>query len=339
VGGLPRYIVQRLLLTVPMLLILLTAVFLILRVMPGDPVRAVLGGGNVSPQLIAEYRHKMGIDRPIPVQYVEYISRVFRGDFGESFSTFKPVLSELFHYFPATLELALCSLLFASLFGFCTGVLAATRADRPLDHVVRVFHIGSFAVPIFWLGLMLQVIFAVKLGWFPVATRLGGQVQYVFQSRTGLYLLDALLSGNIQWIVDVLKHLALPAITLGFAQAGLIGRISRASMLEVLDADYITTARAKGLSERIVVLSHALRNALIPIVTVFGLEFAILMGGAVLTETVFSWPGVGSYLVRAIEGRDWWAIQGSVVFIALFISVINLIVDLLYSLIDPRVRY
>ena len=338
-GGITRYALQRLLLTIPMLLILLTLVFLILRVMPGDPVAAMLGGRNVSPQLMDEYRHKMGVDRPIPVQYIEYLGDIVRGDFGDSFSTSKPVVSEIFLRFPATLELAFFGLLFSWIFGFGTGLLAAVRVDRPIDHVVRIFHIGSFAMPLFWLGLMLQVIFAVKLGWLPVATRIGGRIAFTFQSKTGFYLLDAILSGNGKVILDVAKHLVLPSVTLGFAQAGLLGRMTRASMLEVLDADYVTTARAKGLKERIVVLRHALRNALIPIVTVFGLQFAILMGGAVLTETVFSWPGIASFLVRSIEARDWPAIQGAIVFIAIFISVINLAVDIAYSFIDPRVRY
>jgi len=186
---------------------------------------------------------------------------------------------------------------------------------------------------------MLQVFLAVKLGWFPVAGRVGGRIAFTFNSITGFYLLDSMLSGNTKIMVDVAKHLVLPAITLGFALSGLLGRMSRASMLEVLGEDYVKTARAKGVKERIVIMSHALRNALIPIVTVFGLQFAILMGGAVLTETVFSWPGVASFLVRSIEGRDWPAIQGSIVFIAIFISIINLIVDISYSIIDPRVRY
>jgi len=338
-GGTARYIIQRLLLTIPMLLILLTFVFLILRVMPGDPVSAMLGGRNVSPQLMDEYRHKMGVDRPILVQYGTYLAGILRGDFGDSFRTNKPVVKELFTRFPATLELALFGLTFAGIFGFGTGLIAAVRADRPIDHTVRIFHIGSFAMPLFWLGLMLQVIFAVKLGWLPVASRLGGRMAFTFKSITGFYLLDSFIGGNGAVIADVAKHLVLPSITLGFAQAGLLGRMTRASMLEVLDMDYITTARAKGLRERVVVFAHALRNALIPIVTVFGLQFAILMGGAVLTETVFSWPGIASFLVRSIEARDWPAIQGSVVFIAIFISIINMIVDITYSFIDPRVKY
>jgi len=338
-GGIGRYIMQRLLLTIPMIFILLTAVFLLLRVMPGDPVSAMLGGRNVAPELLAEYRAQWGFDKPILVQYGEYISGVFRGDFGNSSRSGKPVLQELFNRFPATVELGIFGMIVAGILGFSTGLIAATRADRPLDHTVRIFHIGSFAMPLFWLGLMFQVFFSVQLGWFPVAGRLGARMTWTFQPITGFYVLDAILRWDSAALLDVLRHLALPAITLGIALTGLMGRITRASMLEVLDADYVTTARAKGLRERIVVLSHALRNAMIPIVTVFGLQFAVLMGGAVLTETVFSWPGIASFLVRSIEARDYYAIQGAVVFIALFISVINLLVDVFYSVIDPRVRY
>ena len=338
-GGIGRYVIQRILLTIPMIFILLTVVFLLLRVMPGDPVTAMLGGKNVSAEVIAEYRTKLGFDQPIYVQYARYLSDLMRGDFGESTRTGKPVLQELFLRFPATIELGLFGMLVAGIFGFSTGLLAATKADRPVDHGVRVFHIASFAMPLFWLGLMLQVIFAVKLDWLPVASRLGGRMAFTFKPITGFYVLDAIVRWDGKALADIVRHLVLPAITLGVALTGLQGRITRASMLEVLDMDYITTARAKGLRERVVILQHALRNALIPIITVFGLQFAVLMGGAVLTETVFSWPGIASYLVRGIDARDYYAIQGSVVFIALFISTINLIVDICYSAVDPRVRY
>jgi len=337
--GLFKYILQRVLLTIPMVLILLSVVFLVLRLMPGDPVLAMLGGRNVSPELIEQKRHEMGLDKPLSVQYIEYLGGIFRGDFGKSSRTGRPVLYELFHRLPATLELAIWGMFFASLFGITTGILAATRADRPMDHSVRLFHIGSFALPIFWVGLMLQVIFGVKLGWFPVAGRLGGRYLFTFERITGFYLLDAVLQGDGKLVLEVAKHLVLPAVTLGLAQAGLLGRITRASMLEVLDADYVTTARSKGLAERLVVLKHALRNALIPIITVLGLQFAILMGGAVLTETVFSWPGIAGFLVRSLDARDWFALQGTIAFIGIFIATINLVVDILYSFIDPRVRY
>ncbi len=338
-SGLMRYALQRLLLTIPMVFILLTVIFLVLRVMPGDPVSAMLGGRPVSPEVLQSYRVKMGFDKSLPVQYATYLGGILRGDFGSSTRTSTPVLEELLSRFPATIELALFGLLVAGILGFSTGILAATRADRPVDHGIRVFHIASFAMPLFWLGLMFQVFFAVKLKWLPVAGRLGGQMAFSFEPITGFYMLDAILRWDGKALADIARHLALPSLTLGIALTGLLGRVSRASMLEVLDQDYITTARAKGLSERIVVLRHALRNALIPIVTIFGLQFAALMGGAVLTETVFSWPGIASYLMRAISARDYPAIQGSVVFIALFISLINLIVDLFYSTIDPRVRY
>ncbi len=334
-----RYVAQRLLLTLPMLFILLTVVFLILRVLPGDPVSAMLGGKNVSQEVMESYRVRLGFDKPLLTQYGEYLGGIFRGDFGNSLRTGKPVLHELFTRFPATVELGIWGLFVAIILGFTSGILAATRVDRPIDHAVRVFHISSFAMPLFWLGLMLQVIFCVKLGWFPVAGRIGGRLAFSFHSITGFYVLDAILSWDGKALLDILSHLVLPAITLGIALTGLQGRMSRATTLEVLGQDYITTARSKGVPEYRVVLQHTLRNALIPIITVFGLQFAVLMGGAVLTETVFSWPGIASYLVRAIEARDYPAIQGSIVFIALFISAINLLVDVFYSVIDPRVRY
>ncbi len=338
-SGLLRYALQRLLLTIPMILVLLTVIFLVIRVIPGDPISMVYGARPVSEELKAAKRAELGFDKPLYVQYAVYMSGVFRGDFGQSMRTSTPVLQELFTRFPATIELALFGLIVAAILGFSTGVLAATRADHPADHAVRIFHIASFAVPVFWLGLMFQVFFSVKLGWLPVTGRLGGQMAFSFEPITGFYVIDAILHWDGRALIDVLRHLALPALTLGIATTGLLGRMSRASMLEVLDQDYVTTARAKGLHERTVVLRHALRNALIPIVTVFGLELAVLMGGAVLTEHVFSWPGIASYLIRSINARDYTAIQGSVVFIALFISAINLFVDLLYSIIDPRVRY
>ena len=338
-GGIGKYILQRVLLTIPMLFILLSAVFLMLRLMPGDPVLAMLGGRNVSPQLIEERRKEWGLDKPLHIQYLNYLAQVVRLDFGKSSRTGKPVTYELFSRLPATLELAIGGIFFAALFGLSTGIWAAVKADKPADHAIRIFHIGSFAIPIFWLGLMFQMIFAVQLDWFPVAKRVSGIYAYTFQPITRFYLLDAIIARDWSLFLDVLKHLVLPALTLGIALTGFLGRMTRAAMLEVLDADYVTTARSKGLKERVVVLKHALRNALIPIVTVMGLQFAILMGGAVLTETVFSWPGVAGFLVRSLDARDWNAIQGTIVFIGIFIATINLIVDILYSIIDPRVRY
>ncbi len=338
-GGLTRYIVQRLMLTVPMVFILLSVAFLALRLMPGDPVLAMMGGRNVSPELLAQKRHEMGLDKPLHVQYVDYLQGLVRGDLGRSTRTGKPVAEELISRLPATLELALWGMAFAALFGIPTGMIAALRADRPADHAIRILHIGSFALPIFWVGLMFQVIFAVKLGWLPVAGRLAGRYAFSFQQVTGFYILDALILKDWEILGDVVRHLVLPAVALGLAQMGFLGRVTRAAMLEVLDAEYVTTARSKGLGERVVILSHALRNALIPIITVFGLEFAVLMGGAVLTETVFSWPGVAGFLIQSLYYRDWWALQGTIAFIGVFVAMVNLVVDLLYSFVDPRIRY
>lgn len=287
-AGLTRYIAQRLVLTVPMVFILVSVVFLVLRIMPGDPVLAILGGRNVSPELIAQKRHEMGLDKSLHIQYVEYLGGLVRGDLGRSTRTGNPVGKELVQRLPATLELAIWGMLFAALFGIPTGIIAAVRADKTADHAIRVRHIGSFALPIFWVGLMFQVIFAVKLGWLPVANRLSGRFAFTFQRVTGFYLLDAAILGDKEILSDVIKHLILPGVTLGLAQMGFWGRVTRAAMLEVLDTEYVTTAPSKGLKERTVILRHALRNALIPIITFFGLQFAMLMGGAVLTETVFS---------------------------------------------------
>ncbi|MDR7543455.1 MAG: ABC transporter permease [Armatimonadota bacterium] len=337
--GVGRYILARLALTVPMLIILLTVVFLILRVIPGDPCLAMLGGRNVGPEQIQNCRQALGVDRPVWVQYLAYLGGIGRGDFGDSIRTGLPVITELLLRFPATIELAVAGMLVATLLGMSTGIFAATHSDRLADHVIRLFNIAAFAMPVFWIGLMLLIIFAVNLRWLPVGGRLDPVTGAFFDPVTGFYVLDTLLRGNLEAFVDVVRHLVLPATTLGLVVSGFIGRMSRTSMLEVLGREYVTTARSKGLREATVVGRHALRNALIPIVTVIGLQFALLMGGAILTETVYSWPGIARYLLESIENRDFPAIQGTVVFIALFISAVNLAVDVFYARLDPRVRY
>ncbi|OFX14909.1 MAG: peptide ABC transporter permease [Armatimonadetes bacterium RBG_19FT_COMBO_69_19] len=337
--GIGRHILARLALTVPMLLILLTIVFLILRVIPGDPCLAMLGGRNVGPEQIQNCRVQLGVDRPIAVQYMRYLGGIVRGDFGESIRTSLPITTELLERFPATFELAMAGMVVAIVLGMGTGIYAATHSDRAADHAIRLFNIASFAMPVFWIGLMLLIIFAVDLRWLPVGGRIDPVMGAFFEPVTRLYLIDTLIRGNVEAFVDVLRHLILPSLTLGLVVSGFIGRMSRTSMLEVLGREYVTAARAKGLREGVVVGKHALRNALIPIVTVIGLQFALLMGGAILTETVFSWPGVARYLLESIENRDFPAIQGTVVFIALFISAVNLVVDVLYARLDPRVRY
>lgn len=334
-----RYAAARLLLTVPVVWILVTAIFIVLRILPGDPVLVILGGRNVPPERIAEYRQRLGFDRPLPVQYVEYLGQILRGDFGESLRTRRPVLQELVERFPATLELAVAGMVIASALGLVSGVVAATRADRPADHAMRLANVGLFAMPVFWLGLMLQMVFAVRLGWFPVGGRLDPLTAAFFEPVTGFYVLDAALKRDWEALRGALHHLALPALTLGLVLSGVVGRLSRARLVDVLASDFVRTARAKGLPEAQVIGRHALRNALIPIVTVIGLQFALLLAGAVLTETVYSWPGIGRYLLTSIDYRDYPAVQGSVVGIALFISTVNLLVDLTYPLIDPRIRF
>lgn len=338
-GGIGKYVVTRLAVTIPMILILLTFVFFILRVMPGDPVLAMLGGRNVSPQLIEQYRERLGLNKPLYTQYFEYLSNIIHGDFGTSTRTGKKIMEDILLRFPATLELAIFGMLIAILIGLGTGTFAAIHSDRPADHAIRIFNIGSFAIPIFWIGLLLQLIFAVELKWLPVAGRLSPATAFSFSPITRFYVIDSLLLKDSGLLVDTLKHLVMPAFTLGLVLSGLIGRISRSSMLEVIDKEYVTTARSKGLTEQTVNYKHALRNALIPIVTVMGLQFALLMGGAILTEVTFSWPGIARYLVRSVDARDYLAIQGAVVWIAILISSVSLIVDIIYSFLDPRVRY
>ncbi len=337
--GVGRYILARLALTVPMLLILMSVVFIILRVIPGDPCLAMLGGRNVPPEQMADCRKTLGVDRPIFEQYLSYLGQIVRANLGTSIHTGQPVTTELKERFPATVELAFSGMIVATLLGMATGIYSATHSDQPVDHTIRLFNITSFAMPVFWVGLMFISIFAVRLGWLPVGGRLDPVANAVFRPITRFYLLDTLLQRDPATFLDAVRHLIMPAATLALVVSGLIGRMSRTSMLEVLGREYVTAARSKGLHERTVIGKHALRNALIPIVTVIGLQFALLMGGAILTETVYSWPGVARFLLESIDNRDFPAIQGTIIFIALFISAINLAVDVLYARLDPRVRY
>ncbi len=338
--GTGQYILTRLLLTPVTLIVLLTFVFLILRVMPGDSVDAILGGRQAPPELEARLRTTLGLDKPLYMQYWNYVWGVFHGDFGKSLISSQPVITDIIQRFPATLELAIFSMLIAALIGLGSGVMAARHVDQFGDHAIRFFNIGIFATPIFWLGLMMQLVFGVWFHWFPVTDRLNVVNQIDFHADiTGLNTIDSLIKGNWPIFVDALRHLVLPSLTLGLILSGFMGRMSRINLIEALDQDYSRTARSKGLTERRVLYKHALRNAFIPIMTVLGLQFAILLGGAVLTESVFNWPGLGYYLLTAITQRDYVAIQGAVVFIALAISTVNFLIDLMYSLVDPRVKY
>jgi dipeptide transport system permease protein len=271
------------------------------------------------------------------VQYADYVGKILHGDLGDSLSTRQPVLREFGELFPATIELSVSAMLFAVIIGLPAGLLAATRRGRLLDHSVMGTALVGYSMPIFWWGLLLILFFSVYLEWTPVSGRI--DIAYDFPSVTGFMLIDSLLSGQDGAFTSVLSHLILPMIVLGTIPLAVIARMTRSSMLEVLNEDYIRTAKAKGLSPPRVVWIHALRNALIPVITVIGLQVGTLMAGAILTETVFSWPGVGRWLIGSIYRRDYWVLQGGVLLVASVVILVNLFVDLLYGLVNPRIRH
>lgn len=336
--SLRAYIITRILATIPMVLIVVSLVFLVVRVMPGDPVRAMLRPG--APQeYVDEIKHSLGLDKPIAVQYVQYLASLLRGDLGTSISPVRgrSVALDLREKFVATLELSIFSIVITAVVGVFTGAYAARRRRSVVDYSFRLYSIVIYSIPVFWLGLMFQLIFGVYLGWLPVYGRVGTGMSP--QNITGLYVLDSILTGNIPSLISSVTHLILPSLTLGLYLSGIFTRLTRANMLDVLQQDYITAARARGLPEKVVVYKHALKNAFIPILTMLGLEFALLMAGAVLTETTFSWPGLGRFLVERIGYRDFPSIQGGVVFFALLVAGVSLVVDIIYAYLDPRIRY
>ncbi|MFL5213005.1 MAG: ABC transporter permease subunit, partial [Microvirga sp.] len=287
-------------------------------------------------------RHEMlrkayGFDQPVLVQYGIYVSRLLHGDLGKSIITSESVLSEFASLFPATIELAICAILFALILGLPAGILAAVRRNSIFDHGVMGVSLTGYSMPIFWWGLLLILLFSVQLGWTPVSGRIS--VQYYVEPVTGFLLIDSLLSDDKGAFASALSHLVLPTIVLGTVPLAVIARMTRSAMLEVLGEDYIRTARAKGLSPLRVIAVHALRNALIPVVTVIGLQVGVLFTGAILTETIFSWPGVGKWLIEAINRRDYPVLQGGTLLIGAVVMTVNLIVDLTYGLINPRIRH
>ncbi len=302
------YIVRRLLLAVPVLIGVSILVFSMVRFIPGDPAR-VIAGIQAPQSAVERVREEMLLDEPLHTQYFVYMGNLLQGDMGRSAFTRRPVALELYERFPNTLMLTVAAMAIATVLGMGAGIISATKRYSLFDNFVMLLALAGIAIPVFWLGLMMQLLFSVYLGWFPS-------------------------SGMGSW-----QHLILPAFTLGLATTALITRITRSSMLDVLGQDYINTARAKGLVERVVVYKHALKNALIPVVTVMGLQFGILLGGAVLTESVFSWPGIGRLLVDSILTRDYPVVQGAVLVLALFFVLINLVVDIIYALLDPRITY
>ena len=336
--SLARYFLVRLGLTLPMIFILLSVVFLILRVMPGDPVSVMLGG-HTSREFIEEQRKALGLDRPIIVQYFDYLWHVLRLDLGRSVTFNQKVIVSIKERLPATLELIGCGLIITLLVGIPLGAYAADKRRKPVDYLIRLWGIVIFCVPFYWLGLLFQLFFGVWLGWLPIAGRVGARTFTFDFERTGFYILDTIMAGEWSSLGDVLLHLALPAATMGLVLSGVFIRITRANMLDVLSSDHILAARARGIPHHRLVYHYALKNAFAPILTMLGLQFAMLIAGAVLCETTFSWPGLGRLLLESIYLRDYPAIQGVVVVYALMVALISLTVDLLYGLLDPRVRY
>jgi peptide/nickel transport system permease protein len=331
-----RYIVKRLLTVVPVLLGVSLLVFAFIRLIPGDPAVTMLGE-RARPESVARVRAQLGLDKPIYEQYLIFLNNALHGNLGSSILRGEPVTAEMIRRFPATIELALSAIFVAILFGIPAGMISAIRRNSWFDTFSMLFALTGVSMPIFWLGLMLSFFFAVVLHLLPTGGRLDAGTR--FTPITNLLLLDSLIQRNPAVLVEALRHLILPALALGTIPMAIIARMTRSSMLEVLGQDYIRTAHAKGLKERVVVIRHALRNALLPVVTVVGLQVGILLSGAILTETVFAWPGIGRWLVDAIYARDYPIVQGVTLFIAIIFVAVNLTVDVIYTWIDPRVRF
>ncbi|HYD29514.1 MAG TPA: ABC transporter permease subunit, partial [Azospirillaceae bacterium] len=329
-----RFILTRVGMVIPTFLGVTFLSFVLIRLVPGDPIEVRVGERGISPERLAHFRHELGLDQPLWKQFLDYVGGVLHGDLGVSLVTHNPVLSEFLTLFPATIELSLVAILLAALIGLPVGVLAAVKRGSALDHGVMAVSLTGYSMPIFWWGLLLIITVSVNLGWTPVSGRLG--FEYFVEPVTGFLLVDTLLSDEPVSFWSALRHLILPAIVLGTIPLAVIARMTRSSMLEVLGEDYIRTARAKGLREKRVIGLHALRNALIPVVTVIGLQVGTLLGGAILTETIFAWPGIGKWLVESINRRDYPALQGGVLLIATVVMTVNLLVDVLYGVLNPR---
>jgi peptide/nickel transport system permease protein len=351
-------------------------VFLLIRVLPGDPVLLHLEK-HATPEAVEQMRHQLGLDKPLWVQYFDYLFGLFRGDLGKSMQDYSSIGQQIFSAFPATLELAIFSMVIAVVLGTVLGVQASKTYNKPQDHVIRIFGIVTYALPVFFLGMILQLTLGLGLHWFPVGQRFNPIVQIPlglnvrsfhfltglllhwfpvgqrfnpivqiplglnigsFHFSTGLYTVDSLLEGNIYKFTESLRYLFLPSLTLGLVLSGVFIRLTRSNMLETLRLDFVTAARARGLRENKVTYGYALRNAFLPVLTMVGLQFAALLGGAILTETTFSWPGLGRYIVDRINFRDYTAIQGAVIVFGIFVSIASLAVDLLYAYLDPRIR-
>ncbi len=331
-----RLILHRVGMVIPTFIGITILAFALIHLIPGDPIEVMMGERGVNPAMHAEAMRRLGLDAPLPIQYLRYIGRALHGDLGTSIITNTSVMSEFAARFPATIELSLCALVFALAIGLPAGAVAALKRGTIVDHGVMGAALTGYSMPIFWWGLILIMVFSADLGWTPVSGRIA--VEYDI-SGTGFMLVDTLLSGEEGAFTSAVSHLILPAIVLGTIPLAVIARMTRSSMLEVLREDYIRTARAKGLSPARVIIVHALRNALIPVVTVIGLQIGTLLAGAVLTETLFSWPGIGKWLIDAIGRRDYPVVQGGILLIATLVILVNVIVDVLYGVLNPRIRH
>jgi dipeptide transport system permease protein len=325
-------------LTLPTFVALMFVTFVMIRLVPGDPIEVRRGERGISPERHAELMREMGLDQPIWRQFLDYVWGLLHGDFGVSITTKSPIAHEFLTLFPATLELTICAMIFAIAIGIPAGVIAASRRGGIYDQALMGVALTGYSMPIFWWGLILILVMSNTLHLTPVSGRID-LIKYYFPPVTGFMLIDSLLSGQKGAFLDAVRHLILPTIVLGTVPLAVIARMTRSSMLEVLGEDYVRTARAKGLPVRRVIGLHALRNALIPVVTVIGLQVGTLLAGAVLTETIFSWPGVGKWLVESINRRDYPALQGGILLISSVVILVNVGVDLLYGLINPRIRH
>ena len=332
-----RFLLSRIGLLIPTFIGVSIIAFSFIRLLPGDPVLLMAGERGLSPERHAELLKQFGFDRPIWEQYWDYLLGILQGDLGISIVTKKPVVAEFFTLFPATVELSLCAIVLAVIIGIPIGIIAAVKRGSFFDHTVMTTALVGYSMPIFWWGLLLIILFAGILQWTPVSGRIS--LIYFFPPVTGFMLIDSLLSGQDGAFRSAVSHLILPTIVLATIPLAVIARQTRSAMLEVLSEDYVRTARAKGLSPFRVVSVHALRNAMIPVITTIGLQVGVLLAGAILTETIFSWPGIGKWMVESISRRDYPVVQGALLMVASIIMLVNLAVDMLYGLINPRIRY
>ena len=331
------FILRRVALIVPTFIGVTLLAFALIHLIPGDPVENISGERGMEPERRARLLHEFGLDRPLGVQYASYVAQVLRGDLGTSLTTHESVAHEFATLFPATVELAFFALVFALVVGLPAGMLAALRRNTVADYAVMGVSLTGYSMPIFWWALLLILFFSVQLGWTPVSGRIA--VQYDVPVLTGFMLIDTLRAGDLGAFRSALAHLVLPMIALGTIPLAVIARMTRSAMLEVLREDYVRAARAKGLPRWRIVVVHALRNALIPVLTVIGLQVGLLLSGAILTETIFSWPGVGNWLIHGVQSRDYPVVQGGILLIATIVITVNLIVDMLYGVVNPRIRH